>query len=136
MFRKLLTGDWCCPGVRSEERSMDTVKEAMKTEILDAVEKLQQNAVPSLADILGQLKNRAVLIYGAGSFGGEMFDILTDYQVSVQAFLDIKAEKGHMKCNVPVYRADDPDLAVDLKNQATVVFAIVIDKNSREKIYD
>jgi FkbM family methyltransferase len=89
---------------------------------------------PVLAGLLSSLKSKAVLIYGAGSFGREVYKLVSGYGIKVLAFLDQKGSAGRTLLGLPVYRADDMTLGHDIKEGTTVLFSIVMDRDSRLEV--
>ncbi len=79
------------------------------------------------------LKERSVMIYGAGSFGREMFQLLSESGIRVEAFLDRRALEIGSLFGLPVYRADDPAIAGSTKRNCHVLLSIVADKTEREE---
>lgn len=77
---------------------------------------------------LSKLQGNAIYIYGAGSFGKEVFIFLQQYGIAVCGFLDQRAEELIKYCSVPVYNLDDNTID---KQNAVVLFAIVMDKDAR-----
>ncbi len=95
-----------------------------------------QEAIDStcLDEMLRSFRGRRVLIYGAGSFGREMFRLLAQHGVRVDAFLDKKALQIGSTLGLPVHRADDRSFDGSVKETALVLFSIVLDKTERGEI--
>lgn len=81
-----------------------------------------------LENSISELKGKNVYIYGAGSFGKEVFLFLQQHDIAICGFLDQRAEKIKEYCNVPVYKIDDNTLN---KQNTVVLFSIVMDKDTR-----
>jgi FkbM family methyltransferase len=80
------------------------------------------------------LRERRVLLYGAGSFGKEMLQCLSREGVTVEAFLDRNAVEIGSVLGVPVYRHDDPRLDRSLKRDSLVLLSLVVNRPEREEI--
>jgi FkbM family methyltransferase len=111
-------------------------KQEQKRELESLLKRNINKNAPLVSDIMNSMKNKHIFIYGAGSFGKEMFEVFKEYNINVCAFLDIKAEKGDMLFNIPVYRADDFTINESVKQDALVLFSIVTYKKRREKIVE
>jgi FkbM family methyltransferase len=111
-------------------------KMALKKELLELVNSVNKAEAPTVKDILRPLSDKNVFIYGAGSFGKEIFNILTENSINVHAFLDIKANSGDSLFNIPMYKAEDKCISDNIKNEAIVIFSIVTDKITRSSIIE
>lgn len=102
--------------------------------MMDRIKKaLYSPSRQSLKDKMNELKNKEIIIYGAGSFGKEMLSLFGSYGINVSAFLDINAAKIKSVQNVPAYTLENYPYD---KNNKTVVFSIVCDKDIRKKIIE
>ena len=62
--------------------------------MMDSIKKaLYSPTRQPLNDRLDELKNKDILIYGAGSFGREMLSLFISNGINVSAFLDIMLRK-------------------------------------------
>lgn len=85
----------------------------------------------SLNEEMKKFENKEILIYGAGSFGKEIYELFKRCNISVSAFLDRNAGAMGKICNTPVYTLENyPESRAD----KTVIFSIVCDKEVRKKI--
>ena len=80
---------------------------------------------------LDTLRNQEILIYGAGSFGKEIYHLLSQNNIKVTAFLDRNYRDIQQVEGVPVYGLES--YYYD-KSNVTVLFSIVCDKHARNQI--
>lgn len=100
--------------------------------MLDEIKKaLFSPSRQTLNDRLDELRNKELLIYGAGSFGKEMLSLFTSHGINISAFLDKNAEKIGSIENVPAFTLENYPY---IKSGKTVIFSIVCDKDVRESI--
>lgn len=100
----------------------------MFSRIINTIDELKNFTLGNLSDYLQkEFNNKQIVIYGAGAFGQEIFNLLSANNISAKAFLDIKA-KGEL-FNIPVIH---PSI---YENKAViVVLAIVLNKKTRNEI--
>lgn len=84
-------------------------------------------------EIMKDLKGRDILIYGAGSFGREMYEFLKSEAIDVVAFLDRDAEIIKEYCGRPVYTLDSREVE-KYKESSIVLFTIVMDRQKRKSL--
>ncbi|MHB8172577.1 MAG: FkbM family methyltransferase [Thermincolia bacterium] len=109
-------------------------RQTIKNQLVDVIEKSKAIPKRTIAEIMTGFREKPVLIYGAGSFGKQIYSIFNDYSVKVEAFLDINAIEGERLFNVPVFRPDDDRLDSDYKQQVIVILSIVLNKNSKNEL--
>lgn len=90
----------------------------------------QWEAAPprGIAQAIEELKDREIVLYGAGAFGAENCLLLRKHGVEIVAFLDKNAEPGATKLDVPVYHPDDAALTEAFRKECTVYISITIPK--------
>jgi FkbM family methyltransferase len=76
-----------------------------------------------------KLNNQQILLYGAGAFGQENYDLFTKNGIKPMAFLDRNAKTGETKKGIPVYQPNDSVLPVDLRSECKVFISISLPKN-------
>jgi hypothetical protein len=86
------------------------------------------------AEAMRSMTGRTVMIYGAGSFGKEMYHVLAENGVAVEAFLDRDAGRIGALFGVPVMRADDPRIDPSLRQNGLVLLSIVTGRAERQEI--
>lgn len=85
-------------------------------------------------DVLNQLKNKSICIYGAGSFGQEIYHLLHVNGIEIEAFLDAKAAQKKQLYGIDIYTAQE--FPREKRQQCVVLFAIVMDKMERIQVMD
>lgn len=76
-------------------------------------------------NVINSLKERFIFIYGAGSFGKEIYKLLAKYSLRPFAFLDINADNTQQIYGIPVFRADDHKIDTNAKINSVVLLSIV-----------
>lgn len=109
-------------------------RKRIKEELSEAVARCANNTVPSISSFMNSFRNQSVLIYGAGSFGKQIYSILKDYDIRIEAFLDINAQYGQTLMNIPVYKPDDQLLHCKNKSEALVIVAIVLNHDKKNEL--
>jgi FkbM family methyltransferase len=66
----------------------------------------------------------AILIYGAGNVGKDVFRVLTERDIPVIGFLDRKAQTGDLWNSVPIFQPDDDRISSEDRKKAGVIIAI------------
>lgn len=89
----------------------------------------------SCYNALNKFCGKNVLIYGAGSFGKEFFNLLQISGVRVSCFLDKRGSKDSYFCGIPILKAQDIRSA-KVRKESVVFFAIVMDKKERSEVID
>lgn len=95
---------------------------------LDILEKKQ-----TLESIINRLKEKRVLIYGAGFTGTALKDILNRYNIDIECFLDIKAKEIKCVLDKKVYRAEEYGESNDL-GSVTIILCVNTTREKREQI--
>lgn len=85
---------------------------------------------------LRELKDRTLFIYGAGSFGREIFQMLCEHDITVSAFLDKNGSPDARLCGRPVCQANDASIDLCERASSVVLFSIVMDKKERLEVMD
>lgn len=103
-----------------------------ETEKLILIKKLIENPVyKEETEIFEALRNRKNVIYGAGSFGKEMIELLRKNNIQVEYCLDRNAENIKTINGIKVYSLDE---CIADKTNTNVIFSIVCDKDVRKGI--
>jgi len=84
----------------------------------------------NFASALGMFAGSVLLIYGAGGFGREILHYLRQAGLMPRAFLDQRASELRQVEGLPVFLAEEAPVE---RQTCTVLFSIVIDKESRCK---
>ncbi|MCR4925395.1 MAG: FkbM family methyltransferase [Clostridiales bacterium] len=101
-------------------------------EMLEKIKQLLKNPVKAdIKKITDSFKDKTVLIYGAGSFGKEMFSFLKESGITVSAFLDRNAQKLGSVMSAEVFSLESFNQD---KSNTVVIMSIVCDKDIRKKI--
>ena len=66
----------------------------------------------------------AVLIYGAGNVGKDVFRVLTERGIPVIGFIDRKAQTEDLWNSVPIFQQDDGRISLEDRKKAGVIIAI------------
>lgn len=100
----------------------------MHSKIVNAIDSLKNKPVNTLSKYIKEnLDEKEVVIYGAGGFGKEIYNVLLKQNIEIKAFLDINAT-GNL-FDIPIYHPTE----FENKN-ATVVLSIVLNKKTRNEI--
>lgn len=100
-----------------------------------------QIAIDKIADLdyldkkIDRLKDVSIYLYGAGSFGKEMCLFLEDKGIKIKGFLDKRSAEIKVYCGYSVYNLYE-NFEDDLKENALVLFSIVMDKEKRAKVIE
>lgn len=105
----------------------------IKQELSSVIEQYKYLSPATINDIMNGLRNKPIIIYGAGSFGQQMFTIFKEYSINVEFFLDISAKEGQRLFDIPVYRPCTIFNKEYMKN-AIVVLAIVLNNSGKNKL--
>lgn len=98
---------------------------------IDRIYELLKNPTRRCVDNkLQSLKGQSVLIYGAGSYGKEVYDLLSDHGITVSAFLDRNAHYIDKINNTEIYTLEE----YPGDRNVTIFFSIVCGKSIREGI--
>lgn len=84
---------------------------------------------------LKKISGKVIYLYGAGSFGKEIYYFLKENGIDICAFLDLRADEIREYCGKPVYNLNNSILKQQ-KNEAVVLFSIVMDKDVRKKVME
>lgn len=96
---------------------------------LEKILEARKNIPPiSAKEAFEKLSNQQILLYGAGAFGQENYDLFTKYGIKPIAFLDRNAQTGETKKGIPVYHPNNPELAIDLRKKYRVFISISLSK--------
>ncbi len=79
-------------------------------------------------------KNKYTGIYGAGNLGRQVFGMLKDKGIRVDFFLDKSAREGQRLFEVPVIKANCPELSVEYKGNTAIIIAIFLSKEEKSQI--
>jgi FkbM family methyltransferase len=88
----------------------------------------------SAKDAFEKLGNQRVLLYGAGAFGQENYNLFTKNGIRPAAFLDRNAKAAETKKDIPVYHPNDPALSVNLRKECHVFISISFPKNKMNMV--
>ncbi|MDR2641494.1 MAG: FkbM family methyltransferase [Planctomycetaceae bacterium] len=88
----------------------------------------------SAKDAFEKLNNQQILLYGAGAFGLENYNLFTKYGIKPIAFLDRNAKTGDTKMGIPVYHPNDSDLTMDFRNKCLVFITISLPQDKMKLI--
>lgn len=99
---------------------------------LDVSEIVKDNYVK---EQLKRISGKTIYLYGAGSFGKETYSFLKENGIDIRGFLDLRAEEIKECCGKPVYDLNNPVLTKQ-KEEAVVLFSIVMDKDVRKKVME
>lgn len=82
---------------------------------------------------IGDLRDKIIIIYGAGAFGREVLSYLEESNVHVTAFFDINARSIQQIKSIPVF---PPDYKIEkrLQNNITILLSIVLSNSVRKEI--
>jgi len=102
----------------------------MFSRIVNTIDGLKNFNLVNLSDYLQkEFNNKQIVIYGAGAFGREIFNLLSANNINAKAFLDIKAT-GEL-FNIPVIHPSNYE-----NKTAIVILAIVLNKKTRKEIIE
>lgn len=107
-------------------------KDHAKEELIQAIESSKVNE--SLNGLTEKLKDKNVIIYGAGYAGKFVYRILRDFSINVEAFLDIKAKEGVTLYDVPIYQPFDNNISDKLKNEGVVIVCVLCESEVHQEI--
>jgi len=100
----------------------------MQERIKKVIKSLKEKKIETLSEYLNKVSsNKKVFIYGAGAFGKEIFEVLSNNSINVSGFFD-KFKKGQL-LNKPIYSPkefEDKDILI--------ILSIVLTKSLREEI--
>lgn len=85
--------------------------------------------------VLDDFNKKSIFIYGAGSFGKEMYYFLKNHGLDVYGFLDRRADTLKEYCGKTVYNLENIQLP-ETEQEVCVLFAIVMDKDERKKVME
>jgi len=98
------------------------------------IEKLIKNPVKKSARcLLETLKSKNIYVYGAGSYGKEIYSMFSDNGLQIKAYIDKNADKIRSINNIEVITLEQ--LTADFE-KSVVVTALVCDKKVRADIFD
>ena len=106
-------------------------KELAKDELLQAIEKSKSNV--SFNELIEKLRDKAVIIYGAGYAGKFVYRILKDYSVHIQAFLDANAKEADELYGIPVYKPDCDRITARDKTNTVVIVCVLCETEEHFK---
>lgn len=89
--------------------------------IIDNVKQKNENLENIVDNIVDYLKNKKVIIYGAGASGKAIFHCLNEYNIVTACFLDQKAEEIRNICEIDVLL---PEKMGDIHGQIVVINSI------------
>lgn len=96
-------------------------------------ENVQYISEKNICDRLTELPDE-LLIYGAGAYGREIFELLTTHKKKIIGFWDRNAVAGSQLFGCSVWNFDNIPETLKVKNP-TVVFAIVMDLEERKVVF-
>lgn len=70
------------------------------------------------------LQNKKIYIYGAGCVGGDIFNLLKEYELEIEAFIDRRGKKGLEYFTRKVYRAEDILVSEEEKRNILIIVSI------------
>ncbi len=96
---------------------------------LEHIFKLRRDNPPmQIAEYMEPLKQRTILLYGAGAFGCENLSLFRKYGVQPAAFLDKNAKPDEKKMGIPVYHPDDIRMTKEFRAECQVYISITLPK--------
>lgn len=93
---------------------------------------IKQPVEKDINKVFEPLRNKDIYVYGAGSFGKEVYSMFMENNLEIKAYIDKNAENIRNINNTEVISPEH--LTADFKN-SVVVTALVCDKDEREKIF-
>lgn len=95
------------------------------------IEQIDEKKRCNLEKYLHIIAKNPIYIYGAGSFGRELYHVFYQNKIEVRGFLDRNAEKCAL-ADIPIYYPQD----ITEKENITVIVGIVMNKTSRIDLFE
>lgn len=90
------------------------------------IDRLSDQRRCDLSRYLERISHRPICIYGAGSFGRELYQVFRRHEIAVRAFLDRNAEEC-TPADIPICYPEE----IDDKDDIVLILGIVMNKSSR-----
>jgi len=97
-------------------------------ELDDIFVKRAASAPQGIEETIKKLTDKHIVLYGAGAFGSENFELFKKYGIVPEMFLDKNARDGAEKMGIPVLRPDDKSLSESFRRNCIVYISIVVPK--------
>lgn len=99
----------------------------------EILEKFQNGTFEVTNDKIGCLKDKEIMLYGAGNIGKKLYKIFKDNEIQVICFIDRNSNLDSSKYEVPIYHPDYREFA-DMKETGYVILSALFSLNQSSEI--